>query len=60
MIIDVEIPRFDDVRRWMRIEHKEGEVAVGHVAILSAVQEPRHNQLSLVTVGDHCNTDVQK
>jgi len=43
----------------MRIEHKEGEVAVGHVVVLSAIQKPRHNQLVLVTVGNHCNTGVQ-
>jgi len=40
----------------MRIEHEEGEVAVGHVVVLSAVQEPRHDQLALVTVGNHCTT----
>ena len=55
-VIDVVIPRFDDIRCWMRIEHEEGEVAVGHVVVLSAVQEPRHDQLALVTVGNHCTT----
>ena len=60
-IVDVAVvpsPRQVGTRRPLRGEGEESKVAIGHVAVLGAEQEPRHHRIVRMTVDDHCASHI--
>ena len=54
VVDDVLDPRLDNVVEPLRPEREEGEVAIGHVAVLGAKQKPCLHRPLRVTEHDHC------